>query len=608
MTTNHEPFTIHFGPSGRRANQDHPLSILEAAREAGVEIAALCGGLGSCGRCRVKVEGDGVSPLSQKERELLSADEIAGGYRLACRAIVDDDVSVYVPDVSRPRAQQLQLSGRERPVAPSPAVRKMLVDLSPPTLADPRSDLDRIDEALRLSEGTMIEGIDVALLGHIGPALREGGWRATLTLDGSELIHVEPGDTTERLHGVAVDLGSTKIAAYLVDLTAGETLEAQGTMNPQIAYGEDIATRLSYAVEHDDGASQLQRLVVDAIADLIHTLCEENDLSPDEVLEIVVVGNTAMHHLFLALSTAPLTASPFVPIATRPLRVKARELGLPAAPGACVTCPSPVAGFVGSDHVAMVLASRLAEKPGTFLGIDIGTNTEISLKRDDAITAVSCASGPAFEGAAICWGMKAAPGAIERVWIEPGTREIHLSTIGDAEPVGICGSGILDCVAGMVGAGLMNARGHIRRDASGVRIGESGLPAFVLAETPAGRTITVTQSDVERIQMAKGAIRSGIEVLLDAADVTSSDLDGVILAGAFGTFIDPLSAIEIGMLPPVPPERIAQIGNAAGAGAKEILISTERRRKAEEVARQIEYLELTVYPNYSRFFARALRF
>jgi uncharacterized 2Fe-2S/4Fe-4S cluster protein (DUF4445 family) len=608
MTTNHEPFTIRFNPSGRRATYEHPLPILDAAREAGAEIAALCSGLGSCGRCRVKVEGDGVSPLSQKERELLSQDELAAGYRLACRTIVEGETAVYVPEISRPRAQQLQLTGQELPVAPSPAVRKVLVDLPRPTLSDPRSDLDRIDEALHLGNEALLEEIDAALLGRIGPVLREGGWRTTLTLDGSQLIQIESGDTTERLHGVAVDLGSTKIAAYLVDLTSGETVEAQGTMNPQIAYGEDIATRLSHAAEHADGASQLQHLAVEAIKDLIHALCEEDGLSPDEVLEIVVVGNTAMHHLFLGLSTRPLTASPFVPIATRPLRIKARDLGLPAAPGAHVTCPPPVAGFVGSDHVAMILASRLAEKPGTFLGIDIGTNTEISLRRGDKITAASCASGPAFEGAAICWGMKAAPGAIERVWIEPGTQEIHLSTIGDAEPVGICGSGILDCVAGMVGAGLLNARGHIQRDARSVRIGDSGLPELVLTETPTGRTITVTQTDVERIQMAKGATRSGIEVLLDAAGVAASDLDGVILAGAFGTFIDPLSAIQIGMLPPVPPERIAQVGNAAGAGAREILVSTDRRREAEEVAGQIEYLELTVYPNYSRYFAHALRF
>jgi len=608
MTTTNESFTIRFSPSGRRATYDHPLSILETARKAGVEITALCSGLGSCGRCRVKVQGDAISPLSQKERELLSEGELDAGCRLACRTIVDGDAAVYVPEISRPRAQQLQLTGREVPVAPSPAVHKVLVELSPPTLSDPRSDLERIDDALRRSDGAPTGEIDAALLGRIGPALREGDWRATLTLDGSELIQMESGDTTDRLYGVAVDLGSTKIAAYLVDLTSGETVETQGTMNPQIAYGEDIATRLSHAVDHADGASQLQHLALDAIKDLIHALCEGNDLSPDEVLEIVVVGNTAMHHIFLGLSTRPLTASPFVPIATRPFRIKARDLGLPATPGAYVTCPPPVAGFVGSDHVAMVLASRLAEKPGTFLGIDIGTNTEISLKRGDAITAVSCASGPAFEGAAICWGMKAAPGAIERVWIEPGTQEVHLSTIDGAEPVGICGSGILDSVAGMVGAGLLNARGHIERDAGGVRIGESSLPEFVLTETPAGRTITVTQTDVERIQMAKGAIRSGIEVLLDAANVTAADLDGIILAGAFGTFIDPLSAIEIGMLPPVPSERITQVGNAAGAGAKEILVSTERRREAEEVARRIDYLELTVYPNYSRFFARALRF
>jgi uncharacterized 2Fe-2S/4Fe-4S cluster protein (DUF4445 family) len=315
-----------------------------------------------------------------------------------------------------------------------------------------------------------------------------------------------------------------------------------------------------------------------------------------------------MHHLFLGLSTRSLTAAPFVPVADRSLRMKARDLGLPGACGAYVTCPAPVAGFVGSDHVAMVLASRLAEREETLLGIDIGTNTEISLRRGDAITAVSCASGPAFEGAAICWGMKAAPGAIERVWIEPGSQEIHISTIGGADPVGICGSGILDCVAGMVGAGVLNERGHIAREARNVRLDADGLPELVVAQTSGGQAITVTQRDVERIQLAKGAIRSGVEVLMDAAGVGPVELDGVILAGAFGTFIDPLSAMAVGMLPAVPPERIAQIGNAAGVGAKEILVSAERRADAERIARQIEYLELTVYPRYSRFFARALRF
>lgn len=224
------------------------------------------------------------------------------------------------------------------------------------------------------------------------------------------------------------------------------------------------------------------------------------------------------------------------------------------------------------------------------------------------MTAVSCASGPAFEGASVCWGMRAAPGAIERIWIDPNTQAVRISTVGNVEPVGICGSGILDCVAGMVGAGIVNAQGHIQRDARGVRAAEDGLPELVIAETPKGESITVAQQDVGQIQVAKAAIRSGIDVLLDSSGITAADLDGIILAGAFGTFIDPLSAMEVGMLPEVEPEIISQVGNAAGVGATEMLISTERSLEALDVARQLDYLELTVYPNYSRFFARALRF
>jgi uncharacterized 2Fe-2S/4Fe-4S cluster protein (DUF4445 family) len=256
----------------------------------------------------------------------------------------------------------------------------------------------------------------------------------------------------------------------------------------------------------------------------------------------------------------------------------------------------------------MVVASRLHLKDGILLGIDIGTNTEISLKVEGQIQAVSCASGPAFEGAAICWGMKAAPGAIERVWIDPRSHEVQFSTIGGQPPVGLCGSGILDCVAGMLGAGMLNSRGRIQGNARGVRIGKDGLPELVLATAGNGEMITVTQRDVERIQLAKGAIRSGIEVLMHAAGVTAQEIDGIILAGAFGTFIDPLSAIQIGMLPAVDPGCIAQVGNAAGVGAKEMLLSAEQRRAAESISTEIQYLELTVYPRYSRFFAHALWF
>jgi uncharacterized 2Fe-2S/4Fe-4S cluster protein (DUF4445 family) len=600
-------YTIHFEPIGRQVHYTKEQTVLEAAQEAGVEILALCGGLGSCGRCRVRVQGEKLPPLTEKERELLTAEEIEAGYRLACRTPVAHDVVVYVPATSRARAQRLQTAGLERPVECCPPVWKVALTVPPATLRDTRADLRRIEEALPQAWAR----VDRTALPRVGPALRAGDWQATLTVredETQELLAVEPGDTTERVHGVAIDLGSTKIALYLVDLTTGRTLEARGVPNPQVAYGEDILTRINYTIDHAEGTQRLRGTVLETLNEAIHALCADHGLSTDDVLELTLVGNTAMHHIFLGLDTEQLARSPCVPSVTRPLALKARELGLAAAPAAYVYLPPAIAGFVGSDHVAMVLATQLHTHAAPCLGIDIGTNTEISLKHGDRIWAVSCASGPAFEGAAICWGMKAAPGAIESVWIDPQTQAVQIATIDDAPPVGLCGSGILDCVAAMRSAGMVEPRGRIRPEARGVRPGENGLPELVLAETEGGQQITVTQEDVQRIQLAKGAIRSGIEVLLDAAGLEAPALDRVILAGAFGTYIDPLSAMEIGMLPTLEPERIVQVGNAAGVGAKETLISTALRREAERIARTVEYLELTVYPRYSRFFAHALRF
>lgn len=599
--------TIHFEPVGKQFLCREGWTILEAVQEAGIELLALCGGTGSCGRCRVKVRGERLPPLAEKERSLLSEREIDAGYRLACRTPVQSDIVVYIPETSRPRPQRLQTEGQETPLACCPPVRKLLLDLPPPTLEDTRADVARIVEALQVDAGIDLERVDPHLLPDIGPVLRAGNWRATATLRGGELMHLQAGNTTGRLHGIAVDLGSTKLAVYLVDLQTGCILTAQGVPNPQIAYGEDILSRISYALEHPGGGRRLQEVVIEALNGAIVSLCASHDITPSDVLEITLVGNTAMHHLFLGLPTGQLARSPFVPIVARPLEVKAWTLGLDAAPGAVVYCPPGVAGFVGSDHVAMLLSSRLYELEGTHLGIDIGTNTEISLKRGDTLRAVSCASGPAFEGAAICWGMKAAPGAIDRVWLED-TQTIHFSTIDDAPPVGLCGSGILDGVATMLQAHLLDRRGHIHPQGPGIRIGEEGLPELVLAESSGGRPITITQQDVQQIQLAKGAIRSGIEVLLDAEGIGPHDLDTIILAGAFGTMIDPLSALHIGMLPAVEPARILQVGNAAGMGAREVLASTARRRDGERLAERIEYLELTVYPRYSRFYAHALRF
>lgn len=610
-------YSVCFEPVGKKVAFDRPLTLLEAAQEAGVEILALCGGMGACGRCRVKVQAAALPPLTDLERTLLLEEEVAAGYRLACRVLIDQaaldvqEVVVYVPKSSRPRAQRMQVAGQEILVAPAPPVRRYFLALSPPALEDTRADLERLIDGLREEQGIAVATVDPELWPMISERLRAGDWQVTVTLRGDgpvEMIEVQPGDTTERLYGVAVDLGSTKLAVYLVDLYTGETAGAQGVMNPQIAFGEDIMTRLTYMANHPDGAERLQAVVIEALNQAIAGLCRAQGIPPQAVLEIVLVGNTAMHHVFLGLPTAQLARAPYVPALARAVQLKARELGLVAATGAYVYVLPVVAGFVGADHVAMVHAARLEDQAGTHLAIDVGTNTEISLKRGDEIQAVSCASGPAFEGAAITWGMKAAPGAIERVWFERDSGAVRFATIDGAPPVGICGSGILDCVAGMLDVGLLNRRGHVQGDGPAMQEGPDGLPELVLAAAENGKRIVVTQQDIERIQLAKGAIRSGIEVLLDAAGIGPEEVDSVIMAGAFGTYIDPLSAVRIGMLPPIDPARIVQIGNAAGVGAKQVLVSTAERHRAEALAERMRYLELTVYPGYARFFAHALRF
>ncbi len=599
-------FQIRFEPVGRRARCTRPISIMDAARQAGVGMLSFCGGVGTCGRCRVRILQGQASPLSETETKVLSPEDIARGYRLACRAVIRSDAVVDIPCSSQPQEQRLKLEAEERPVQVVAPVRKQCIDLPPATSQDTRSNWTRLEDALFAQYGIRLEAPDPELLQHVGPALMAGDWNVTVTLRGDELVHIEPGDTSQRLHGIAVDLGSTKIAVYLVDLATGHVIEARGIANPQVSYGEDVMSRINHAMLHADGTRQLQSAAVQAINSTVVSLCAAHALQCQDVLEYTLVGNTAMHHLLLGLPTRQLALAPYVASVVRALDIKARQVGLAAAPGAYVHLPPAVAGFVGSDHVAMVLASWI-QAPRTCLRVDIGTNTEISLAHAGRIRAVSCASGPAFEGAHIDCGMKAAPGAIEHVWIEPGSGEIRLVTVDGAPPIGLCGSGILDCVAAMRQAGMLSARGAIQPGHPRIHKTASGTHELVLVSSDNAPKVTVSQYDIERIQLAKGAIRSGIDVLLDAEGITHQQLDRIILAGAFGTYIDPVSAIQIGMLPGIALDCIDQVGNAAGAGARQMLVNTRLRQEAIDLSHRIQYLELTIYPGYSRFFAHALR-
>lgn len=426
-----------------------------------------------------------------------------------------------------------------------------------------------------------------------------------LQLEAHGVVSVDPLEATAGL-GLAVDLGTTKVAMYLVDLSTGETLASRASPNPQIAYGEDVISRVAYAGQHPDGAAQLTRQVRDALAVLTREVCEAAGVPRSLVREVVVVGNTAMHHLLADLPVRQLGMAPYRPALTTALELSAQALGLDVAPGARVHLPPVVAGFVGSDHVAMLLGTGLDRRAGTVLAVDIGTNTEMTLLHEGRLRSCSSPSGPAFEGAHLSTGMRAAPGAVEAVRIRGAT--VHVRTIDDAPPIGICGSGILDLMAELLQAGLLNERGTIQGSHPAVRPGARG-PEVVLAgahATGTGRDLTVVRRDLHEIQMAKAAIRSGIDVLLDRAGIGPEALDEVLVAGAFGSYLDLRSAVRIGMFPPVAHDRIRQVGNAAGLGARQLLVSPARRARAEALAARAEHVELSGEPGFRDRYLSAL--
>ncbi|MBN1886683.1 MAG: DUF4445 domain-containing protein [Thermoflexales bacterium] len=595
------PYTIEFEPLGRRGPCPQAGSLLDAARALGVDLASVCGGHGTCGSCRVQIVAGHVTPVTSREEGELTDAELAQGYRLACLARPLSDCRVYVPPESLTAPQRTQVEGLEVPADIHLSVAHCMVQIAPPSLEDLRGDDERLCEAAAAASGASVVLPDMEVARQASAELRRLGWQARVTLRGRELVHVGPLDAPWL--GLAVDLGTTKIAAYVVGLASGQTLAARGAMNPQIAYGEDVIARLVYAGKGPDEATHMQTLLAGGLSRLAAEACASIGARPTDIVDALVVGNTAMHHLFLRLPVQQLAVAPYVPAVRSAVDVKARELGLKLASGAYVHLLPNIAGYVGADHVAMLLAAGVADATDTTLAIDIGTNTEMCLAYEGRLTSLSCASGPAFEGAHITFGMRAAPGAIERVRIVDGQAEYK--TIGDEPPVGLCGSGLLDVVAHLRRAGLLDARGRL----AGQSQKTAGEAEFVIAseaETGNGRAITVTQHDIRELQLAKGAIRAGIETLLRDAGVTAGQVTRVIIAGAFGTYIDVASAMTIGLLPELPLERVTQVGNAAGTGARLALISRAQRQKAHELAQRVRYLELARSPGFMRTFAEAM--
>jgi uncharacterized 2Fe-2S/4Fe-4S cluster protein (DUF4445 family) len=592
-------FTIEFEPVGRRGAFSGEQSLLDCARQLNVDLVSICGGAGVCGRCKVQVIAGEVTGQTEDEKSKLSEKELARNYRLACRTYPRSDVTIHVPLESLTAPQRTQVEGLEMKVEPEPLVRGVDVRLNPPSLEIPESDDQNLWAALSAQQGISAGSIDFKLQQTLSPQLRKAGWHVRVGMRGAEIVAL--GTPSTRWIGLAADIGTTKIAAYLVDVESGKTLASRGLMNPQISYGEDVIARIAAAEKSPENAAKLQSLLVEALNETAESLCSEVQSDRSDIVDAVMVGNTAIHHLFLKLPVRQLGMSPYVPAVRSAIDVKAREIGLHFAPGAYVHLLPNIAGFVGADHVAMLLAAGIDEAAGTVLAIDIGTNTEICLSHAGRMRSVSCASGPAFEGAHIKFGMRAAPGAIEHVRFSGD--KLNIQTIGGKPPVGICGSGLLDVVAQLRLNNVLDGTGRMGRHPL-VRRSNGGME-FVLVERPDQEAITVSQKDVRELQLAKAAIRLGVRALVEAAELTEENIEQILLAGAFGTYIDVESAVEIGMLPPLPLDRFQQIGNAAGTGARLALISRGMRTRAQQIAARDGYIELGRIPEFNRKFAES---
>ncbi|MBM4432513.1 MAG: DUF4445 domain-containing protein [Chloroflexi bacterium] len=596
-------YTVYFEPFGRRGKCRSDRSLLDCARRLGIGINNVCGGVGKCQACKIQVISGTVSAPTSHELKAFSPQEMKGGWRLACQTHPTSNGKVSIPPESMTTLQRTQVEGLEIAVRLEPLIRTYQVKLSPPSLSEPLADAEALLKTLRQQHKVRCSKVDIDVLHNLSPQLRSWDWECQAAVRNDEIIAISSPES--RQVGLAIDLGTTKIASYLIDLSNGKTLAAKGIINPQASYGEDIISRISAVVSSPEEGIKLQKLVVGAINKLAAELCAEVDAKVEEIIEAVIVGNTAMHHLLLGLPVKQLALSPFVPAVSDALDIKARDLGLNLAPGAYIHLLPNIAGFVGADHVAMLLATEAWQAEAPTIAIDIGTNTEVSFINKRKISAVSCASGPAFEGGHIKNGMWAARGAIERVQITEDS--IQYQTIDDALPVGICGSGILDAMAQLYQAGVIGSDGRMKDNHPRVRTRKEQREFVLVSEAERNGlpAIVITQQDVRELQLAKAAIRTGIQVLLEANGCAEEEIKQIIIAGAFGSYIDIKSVIAIGMLPALPLERFRQVGNAAGMGAKLALISVSQRARAQKISSRIHYIELASFPNFRQTFIQA---
>lgn len=614
MTPTSQELRVTFQPSGRSVFVLPGTILFEAAARAGFLIKNPCGGNGTCGKCKVRIV-QGAMPPTAAGRQIFSVEEIGKGFRLACQAKVDQDCIVEIPEASLfENTSQILTSSVGDEIQLRPCVTKRYLELPPPTDNDDRCDLKRIEDGLGFSVK-----VPLNVLRTLPDTLRANDFKGTAVVCCDQLIAFEPGDTSPASFGVAFDLGTTTVVGTLLDLTTGRELGVAATMNPQISTGDDVISRIQKAREGADNLREMCESVHRALAELIDELVAKSGVSKDNIYEVTVAGNTTMQHLFCGISPASLGEVPFASAFHRGVLFKAHQASLNIHPEACLYVFPNIGGFVGGDTVAGLLATTMYDSTETKLLVDIGTNGEIVLGTGDRFLAASTAAGPAFEGARIANGMRATNGAIEKVVMAED--DIWFNVIGNTRPTGICGTGLIDLVAELLRLGVIDVTGRILPpeelpetvpDAIEKRLhSRDGHVDFLIAgadETGTQTDVFLFQKDVRELQLATGAIRAGIAILLKTAGIGMDDLDEVLLAGAFGNFIRRSNARRIGLLPPIQKEKIRFVGNAASMGAKAALLSSSIREEAEALAECAEHVDLSLDPEFQMEFGMAMMF
>jgi uncharacterized 2Fe-2S/4Fe-4S cluster protein (DUF4445 family) len=598
--------TVTFLPSYRKIEVERGTTILDAAQRAGLSMNVVCGGQGKCGKCVVYLHSGRADFDRQKYGRFFTEAELQKGACLACESTVQGDIHVIVPESTLIQEQKILVEGQEQTIDLRPSVRKYYVELQPPSLADPSPDLSRLLWGIQKSGGPVAEKMYAPLevLREIPAILRHSEWKVTGTIGlvpgGYRLLDLQENDTSKRVYGAAVDLGSTTIVVYLWDLVTGKVVSVASNYNKQISCGEDILARVNFA--RKNGLVKLQALAAESINQALTSASNSAGIDREDIYEVVVAGNTVMTHMLLGIDPAYMIAEPYVPVVRRALSVAAGRIGITCNPNGGLFIFPAVSDFIGGDIIADILACGMAEREEISLLVDIGTNFEVVLGNREWMFSCAGAAGPALEGGEVLFGMRANPGAIEKITIDPATLDPKFTTINGIRPRGICGSGLIDLLAELLSACVIDRTGRINMEIHNPRIRKNAhFPEYVIAwakETEIGKDIVITENDIKNLIMSKASVHAACVTLMKEAGVTRHEISTIYFAGAFGNYLDKKNATIIGLIPEIGFDQIRNIGNGAVAGANIALINRRARKTLDDIAYKIAYIELNAESSF----------